>query len=94
LLQSALARAQSRYHEDLIQEGAAVWESLAQNHPFFDGNKRTAFAVMVTFLAINGLNLKAEPDEVILFVDSLYESGTFTFEDLETWLRTHTEPRS
>lgn len=49
---------------------------------------------MVTFLAINGLNLKAEPDEVILFVDSLYESGTFTFEDLETWLRTHTEPRS
>jgi len=89
-----LARAQSRYHEDLIQEGAAVWESLAQNHPFFDGNKRTAFAVMVTFLAINGLNLKAEPDEVILFVDSLYESGTFTFEDLETWLRTHTEPRS
>lgn len=89
-----MARAQSRYHEDLIQEGAAVWESLAQNHPFFDGNKRTAFAVMVTFLAINGLNLKAEPDEVILFVDSLYESGTFTFEDLETWLRTHTEPRS
>jgi len=94
LLQSALARAQSRYHEDLIQEGAALWERLAQNHPFFDGNKRTAFAVMVTFLAINGLNLKAEPDEVILFVDSLYESGTFTFENLEAWLRTHTQPRS
>ena len=94
MLQSALARPQSGYYEDLVQEGAAVWESLAQNHPFFDGNKRTAFAVMVTFLAINGLNLNAEPEEVISFVDSLYESGAFNFENLDAWLRTHTEPRN
>jgi death-on-curing family protein len=39
---------------DLIDEAAALWESLAQNHPFIDGNKRTAFASTYTFLVING----------------------------------------
>ncbi len=49
---------------------------------------------MVTFLAINGLDLNAEPEAVILFVDSLYESNSFSFENLEAWLWTHTQPRN
>ncbi len=36
-LESALARPQSGYYEDIIQEAAALWESLSQNHPFVDG---------------------------------------------------------
>lgn len=45
LLEAALFRPQTGYYADLIEEAAALWESLAQNHPFIDGNKRTAFAV-------------------------------------------------
>jgi len=41
-LESALTRPQSGYYADLIQEAAALWESLSQNHPFLDGNKRVA----------------------------------------------------
>ena len=43
-LESALFRPQSGYYKDVIEEAAAIWESLSQNHPFVDGNKRTAFA--------------------------------------------------
>jgi death-on-curing protein len=41
-LESALARPQTGYYLDLIEEAAALWESLSQNHPFIDGNKRIA----------------------------------------------------
>ncbi len=40
-LEAALARPQTGYYQDLIQEAAALWESLSQNHPFVDGNKRS-----------------------------------------------------
>ena len=51
LLESALYRPQTGYYADLVEEAAALWESMAQN-PFVDGNKRTAFAATYTFLAI------------------------------------------
>ncbi len=54
LLEAALYRPQAGYYRDLIEEAASLWESLSQSHPFIDGNKRTAFAVAYTFLAING----------------------------------------
>lgn len=41
-LEAAVARPRTGYHQDLIQEAAALWESLSQNHPFLDGNKRVA----------------------------------------------------
>ena len=49
-LESALARPQSGYYADIIQQAAALLESLSQNHPFVDGNKRTAIAVTAAFL--------------------------------------------
>jgi death-on-curing protein len=87
LLQSALYRPQTGYYADLIEEAAALWESLSQNHPFVDGNKRVAFAVMYTFLAINGVRLTASADETSLFLSGLYEAGRFQFEPLAEWLR-------
>lgn len=89
LLEAALFRPQTGYYADLIEEAAALWESMAQNHPFVDGNKRTAFAAMYTFLAINGGNLNAEADETFRFISGLYETGTFRFEELVVWLRAH-----
>ena len=58
-LEAALYRPQTGYYADLIEEAAALWESLAQNHPFIDGNKRTAFGAAYTFLAINGVRITA-----------------------------------
>jgi death-on-curing protein len=66
---------------------AALWESLSQNHPSIDGNKRTAFAVMYTFLVVNGTRLTASSDETEQFVLDLYAAGTFDFEHLSQWLR-------
>ena len=63
LLEAALFRPQTGYYADLIEEAAALWESLSQNHPFIDGNKRTAFAATYTFLAINGARLTADAQE-------------------------------
>jgi death-on-curing protein len=53
-LEAAVMRPQSGYYSDVIAEAAALWESLSQNHPFVDGNKRTAIASMAAHLAING----------------------------------------
>ena len=69
------------------REAAALWESLSQNHPFLDGNKRTAFAATYTFLAINDAQLTAEAEQAQAFILRLYEAGTFRFDNLEPWLR-------
>src|ERR1700726_1743464 len=90
LLEAALYRPQTGYYDDLIEEAAALWESLAQNHPFLDGNKRTAFAATYTFLAINGAPLRASSDEAYGFIADLYERGAFNFQALVVWLRAHT----
>jgi len=89
LLEAALYRPQTGYYADLIEEAAALWESLSQNHAFIDGNKRTAFAAAYTFLAINGAHLTAGSAEVYAFVAALYEASQFRFDKLVPWLRTH-----
>jgi death-on-curing protein len=89
LLEAALYRPQTGYYADLIGEAAALWESLAQNHPFIDGNKRAAFAVTYTFLVINGAQLSADADEIYAFISGLHEAGTFDFEHLDRWMREH-----
>lgn len=89
-LEAALFRPQTGYYADLIEQAAALWESLAQNHPFIDGNKRTAFAVTYTFLAINGLRISAEADPTAAFIIGLHEAGTFEFTRLAAWLRANT----
>jgi death on curing protein len=87
LLEAALYRPQTGYYSGLIEEAAALWESLAQNHPFVDGNKRTAFAATYTFLAINGMQITATSQRTYQFIASLYETRTFNFEKLAGFLR-------
>jgi death on curing protein len=89
LLEAALYRPQTGYYADLIEEAAALWESLAQNHPFVDGNKRTAFAATYTFLAINGARITADAQQTYAFVAGLYRANRFRFEELVQWLRNH-----
>lgn len=59
-LESAAFRPQSGYYRDIVEEACALLESLLVNHPFADGNKRTAFAAFDVFLHINGCRVIAD----------------------------------
>jgi death-on-curing protein len=89
-LEAALFRPQCGYYADTFDEAAALWESLAQNHPFVDGNKRTAFAATYTFLRLNGILLIADANSAFRFIDGLYTSRQFEFRQLAKWLRENT----
>lgn len=89
LLEAALFRPQTGYYPDLLAEAAALWESLSQNHPFVDGNKRVGFAATYTFLAVNGLTITVDPLDAFAFIDGLFQAGQFRFEALDPWLRAH-----
>jgi death-on-curing protein len=91
LLEAALFRPQTGYYADLIEEAAALWESMSQNHPFLDGNKRTAFATTYTFLAINRARLTASAQETQNFLLALYEDNRFGFDKLVPWLRANVD---
>lgn len=93
-LEAALFRPQTGYYADLIEEAAALWESLFQNRPFVDGNKRVAFAATYTFLAINGRQISADPDATYQFLLELYERQRFDFAALVAWLRLNTRHAS
>ena len=94
LLEAALYRPQTGYYADLIEEAAGLWESLAQNHPFIDGNKWTGFAATYTFVAINDARIAADAKAAYVFIAGLYETNDFTFEKLAAWLRDNVEPAS
>jgi death-on-curing protein len=93
LIDSALLRPQSGYYGDLIEEAAALWESLAMNHGFIDGNKRVAFACMEIFLDMNGMEITASNDAAIAFIYRHLEGGTFNKDNLDAWLRQNTQAR-
>jgi death-on-curing protein len=90
LLEAALYRPQTGYYEDVIEEAAALWESLAMNHPFVDGNKRVAVAAMITFLAINGYAIKPDSREIYRFIIENLEGRSFSYDRLAAWLRENT----
>jgi death-on-curing protein len=92
LLASALARPRNleAYGEDV--DAAALAASyafgIARNHPFFDGNKRTAFVVMELFLNLNGWYLEAS-DAVCISMMQTLAAGSLSEEMLAKWLRGH-----
>ena len=89
LIESAIARPYCGYYRPIAGKAAALVHSLALNHGFIDGNKRTAFAATYTFLAINGARLTAGAPETIEFVIALYGDNHFSFDRLVPWLREH-----
>lgn len=87
LIEAALARPQSGYYGDLIEEAAALWESLTMNHGFVDGNKRVGFAAVYVYLRVNGVTIRVDADVALRFILDSLESGSFRKEILESWLR-------
>ena len=90
LVEAALFRPQTGYYKDIIAEAAALWESFLMNHPFVDGNKRTAFAVMDIFLRINGISITSNSKDLGDFLYGLFDAGEVTFANLDAWLRGNT----
>ncbi|MCT7966440.1 type II toxin-antitoxin system death-on-curing family toxin [Laspinema sp. D1] len=96
LLDSALAQPQATFggqllHPTLPEQAAAYLYHLAKNHPFVDGNKRTAFAVMDTFLRINGYRLDLSPDATYQMVLDVVEDK-MSKEALGEFLGKHIKP--
>jgi death-on-curing protein len=89
LLQSAMLRPQNAFHYNqitsLTQLAAAYMFGIAKNHPFVDGNKRTAYIVARAFLILNGFDIKATKEEKYLTVYGLAE-GMLTEAELVLWL--------
>jgi death-on-curing protein len=91
-LESALHRPQTGYYDTTIDEAAALLESLVQNHPSVDGNKRVAFAVVDVFLRINGYWINANSKEIHDHVIKLFDDRAFDMAHLIPWLREIVRP--
>jgi death-on-curing protein len=97
LLESALARPRQLYSygdppPDLAALAASLAFGLARNHPFVDGNKRTAGVACEAFLVLNGAALQASNQELYPVYLSLAE-GSLPEAEFADWLRAHVRIR-
>lgn len=86
LLESAVLRPQNGYYTNLIDEAAALMESLANNHAFLDGNKRTSFVMSDVLLRLNGYCLSVPPLEAHKFMTEAMEKNAFRFPMIREWI--------
>ena len=96
LLESAAARPQATYggeelYPDIFAKAAALMQSLVNNHPFVDGNKRVGIAATALFLQRNGHRLVASNQEVEEFTLAVAR-GERSFDDIATWRAVQTTP--
>jgi death-on-curing protein len=93
-LRSALARPENLAacgEPDIFDLAAAYARGISQNHPFVDGNKRTAFIVSAAFLDLNRQELKAsEAEAAVIFLR--LAAGEFSEAELAEWFRRNTTP--
>jgi len=95
LLQSAVARSRATFgdHElypDIFSKAAALMESLARNHPFLDGNKRTAITATSVFLGMNNVRMEASQKELVRFSLDMAVGKLANVEAVE-WLKHHSK---
>jgi death-on-curing protein len=91
LLLSAISRPFQTFdgvdlYPDPFQKAAALGESLIINHPFLDGNKRTAFLAMAALLLEYGFDLDVEKNELYEFILDM-SKGNKQFSDIVEWLK-------
>lgn len=94
LLESALNRPLNlvAYTEpDVFDVAAAYGYGIARNHPFIDGNKRTAYTLTRLFLALHDVDLSAGPEDKVKTFEGL-AAGEISEDVLAEWLRTHSKP--
>jgi death-on-curing protein len=96
LLESAVAQPGATFdgaelYRDLFEKAAALLDSLVNNHPFVDGNKRTGITSAAMFLRINGCRVVCMQDELETFTLQVATSHP-PVEELAAWLREHSQP--
>ncbi len=94
LLESAFARPRNLadYGDpDVAALAASYAYGIARNHPFVDGNKRTAAVVAETFLVLNGFMLTATDAELVVAILAL-AAGDLSEDELTDWFREHVRP--
>ena len=94
MLESALAMPLNRWTygvDDVCALAAAYAYGIAKNHPFIDGNKRTAWVAARLFLALNNTLLSFTPDDAIKTVLGL-AAGELSEEEMADWFRGHLAP--
>jgi death-on-curing protein len=96
LLESAVARPQATFegrdlYNDLFKKTAALFESLILNHPFVDGNKRTAISAAALFVQLNGLKLDVANDELERFPLHVVKTRP-PLTQIAKWFRENTSP--
>ena len=87
LLESALYRPRTGYYENLVDMAAAMFESLINNHPFVDGNKRVAFFATDVFLRLNGYRFAVEGKSAHRFLMQRFASNDCDLDHLAPWIR-------
>ncbi len=95
LFESALARPENLAAygaPDIAALAAAYGWGLARNHPFVDGNKRTAFVATELFLMLNGFELTADDASCILTMLTV-AAGDMSEDAFAAWIRAHLQPR-
>lgn len=93
-LESALARPLNQWsygEDDLVRLAAAYAFGIARNHPFADGNKRTAWILARLFLMANGIEIDFDKIDAIQAVLAL-AGGELSEEELADWFRQHLAP--
>jgi len=88
LLESALARPVNKFaygETDLASLAAAYGFGIAKNHPFVDGNKRAAFASIIVFLGLNGVDFAPLPEAATAIILAL-AAGEVSEESLARWI--------
>lgn len=95
LLESAVGRMSASYGGDdlyptVFLKGGALLHSLLMNHPFVDGNKRTAMYGGMAFMELNGYRMNAEQDEIVSFALRI-ENDKLDVERIASWLKEHTK---
>ncbi len=91
LLESVLYRPKTGYYADLVEMAAALFESLMNNHPFVDGNKRVAFFSTDVFLRLNGYKMVVESKAAHGFLMELFGSNSCDLKHLAHWIRSVTK---
>jgi len=91
-LEAALFRPQIGYYHDLTEEAAALMESLGNNHPFVDGNKRVAFTLIDVFLRLNGFFLEVNARQADDFIRGSMKRGEFRFHVIREWISANLKP--
>ena len=89
LLESAVFRPQIGYYNSIAEEAAALMETLVNNRPFLDDNKRIAFAAAHTFLLVNGYDLEVRPLAAYEFMMHSIARREFRFGRILEWINNH-----